>query len=57
MRAIAAIEGPDVARKILECMKLPARAPPLEPAAADTTDPGKAEDDWHFDQSPVHDEP
>jgi hypothetical protein len=55
MRAIAAIEDPDVARKILECMKLAARAPPLEPAAADTPDPGK--DDWHFDQSPVHDEP
>ncbi len=57
MRAITAIEDPDVARKILECMKLPARAPPLEPAAADTRDPGKAEDSWHFDQSPVHDEP
>jgi hypothetical protein len=53
MRLIAAIEDPDIARKILECMKLPARAPPLEPAAADTPDPEKAEDDWHFDQSPV----
>ena len=34
MRLIAAIEDPDVARRILECLKLPARAPPLEAAAA-----------------------
>lgn len=54
---IAAIEDPGVARKILECLKLPARAPPLEPAAADIPDLGQAEDDWLFDQSPVHDEP
>ena len=32
MRLIAAIEHPMVARKILECPKLPARAPPLVPA-------------------------
>jgi hypothetical protein len=31
---IAAIEDPAVARKILECLKLPAPAPPLEPASA-----------------------
>jgi hypothetical protein len=29
MRLVAAIEDPDVARKILECLDLPARAPPL----------------------------
>jgi hypothetical protein len=29
MRLIAAIEDPDVARRILECLELPARAPPL----------------------------
>ncbi len=40
MRLISAIEDPAVARKILECLKLPARAPPLEPAAADTPDRG-----------------
>jgi hypothetical protein len=57
MRVIAAIEDPRVARKILECLNLPARAPPLEPAAADIPDLGQAEDDWPFDQSPVHDEP
>jgi DNA-binding NarL/FixJ family response regulator len=26
---VSAMEGPDVARRILECLKLPARAPPL----------------------------
>jgi hypothetical protein len=57
MRLIAAIEDTAVARKILECLKLPARAPPLEPAAADTPDVGQAHDDWLFDPSPVHDEP
>ena len=57
MRLISAIEDPAVARKILECLKLPARVPPLEPAAADTPDLGQAEDDWLFDQSPAHQEP
>jgi len=32
MRLLAAIKDPQVARKILECLDLPARAPPLEPA-------------------------
>jgi len=53
----AAVEDPTVARKILECLKLPARAPPLEPAAAGIHDLEQAEDDWLFDQSPVDDEP
>jgi len=57
MRLIAAIEDPTVARRILECLKLPARAPPPEPAAADNLDEEQAEDDWLRDQSPVHDEP
>ncbi len=56
MRLIAAIEDPAVARKILECLGLPARAPPLEPAVADAPDLGQSEGDWLFDQSPVHDE-
>ena len=55
MRLIAAIEDPRVARKILECLKLPARAPPLASAAADTPDLGPDEDDWFFDQSPAYD--
>jgi hypothetical protein len=56
MRLISAIEDPTVARKILECLGLPARAPPIEPAGADTPDPGQSEGDWLFDQSSVHDE-
>jgi ribosomal protein S27E len=56
LRLIAAIEDPAVARKILECLGLPARAPPLEPALADT-DLEHTQDDWFFDQSPVAEEP
>jgi hypothetical protein len=43
LRLVAAIEDPAVARKILECVGLPARAPPLEPAGADN-DLGHTED-------------
>ncbi len=57
MRLIAAIEDPAVARKILENLKLPARAPPLEPAATDSLDAGRTEDEWCFDQSPLLDAP
>ena len=32
MRLLAAITDPVVAERILRCMDLPARAPPLEPA-------------------------
>ena len=32
MRLIAAITDPSVARRILECLALPPRAPPLAPA-------------------------
>jgi hypothetical protein len=57
MRVIAGIEDPDITRKILECLQLPARAPPLGPAAAETPALGPAENEWLFDQSPFHDEP
>ncbi len=57
MRLIAAIEDPRVARKILECLNLPARSPPLVPAEADALDLGPDDNDWFFDQSPAHDEP
>jgi hypothetical protein len=57
LRLIAAIEDPAVARKILECLGLPARAPPLETAAADTAEFEHAEAGWLFDQSSVYDEP
>jgi len=57
MRLIAAIEDPMVARKILECLKLPARSPPLAPAEAGAPHWGSDDNDWFFDQSPTHDEP
>ncbi len=58
MRLIAAIEDPEVARKILECLDLPARAPPLEPAPItvslgpeiDFAD--QEQQSWEFDQTP-----
>jgi len=39
MRLVAAIEDPETARRILECLELPARAPPLGDAT------GALEDD------------
>jgi hypothetical protein len=60
MRLVAAIEDPAVARKILECLDLPARAPPLEPAPssaalgpeADFAD--QQQQSWEFDQTPPY---
>ena len=56
MRLLAAIEDPAVARKILECLDLPARAPPLRPAPnAPTwheTDAWAEQPAWDFDQTP-----
>jgi hypothetical protein len=57
MRLLAAIEDPEVARKILECLDLPARAPPLQPAPstvslepeADFAD--QEQQSWEFDQT------
>jgi hypothetical protein len=57
MRLIAAIEDPDVARRILECLKLPARAPPLGAAAIVPEPSRRLEEDCFFDQSPACDEP
>jgi len=55
MRLVAAIEDPDVARKILECLDLPARAPPLVPApsapAWDEDEPSDGEPAWELDQT------
>ncbi len=57
MRLLAAIEEPEVARKILECLDLPARAPPLQPARSTVslgpeTDSVDQEQSWEFDQTP-----
>jgi hypothetical protein len=55
LRLIAAIEDPAVARRILECLKLPARSPPVEPASWAAIPPkpvAPARDaDREFDQS------
>jgi hypothetical protein len=37
MKIIAAIHPPDATGKILECLGLPSRAPPLAPAVSDFT--------------------
>jgi hypothetical protein len=58
MRLLAAIEDPDVARKILECLDLPARAPPLQPAPSSAALGAEADfadqdqQSWKFDQTP-----
>jgi hypothetical protein len=57
MRLIAAIEDPDIARRILEYLELPARAPPLGEATGRHDGPTSLEDDWLFDQSAGCDEP
>ena len=55
LRLIAAIEDPAVARRILECLELPARSPPVQPAswAAIPAEPVAPVLDagWEFDQS------
>jgi hypothetical protein len=56
MRLIAAIEDPAVAERILECLKLPARAPPLGRATAESEEPDRSEGDGFFDQAPIHEE-
>ncbi len=58
MRVIAAITEPTVARRILGCMGLPPRAPPLEPARSSifAADPWLEEAEAAvFDQSPPDD--
>ena len=57
LRLIAAIEDPETARRILECLELPARAPPLGDATGLPDEPACSNDDWFYDQSPTFDEP
>jgi hypothetical protein len=56
LRLLAAIEEPEVARKILDCLDLPARAPPLLPApdgsAGQEIESSDEEPPWAFDQTP-----
>jgi len=39
MRILAAIEDPGVARKILDSLSLPSRAPPVAPARSNSHSP------------------
>ena len=68
MRLIAAITDPSVARRILECLSLPPRAPPLASANEIDREPivgrgafqrtlaeAAGDPGFDFDQSPVED--
>lgn len=56
MRLVSAIEDPEVARKILECLELPPRAPPLGPVSDESagreSEPWDEVPPWAFDQTP-----
>ena len=59
MRLIAAITDPSVVRRILECLALPPRAPPLGPVIGRRAfEPTLAQSDsgFDFDQSPADDQ-
>ena len=57
LRLLAAIEDPEVACKILACLDLPVRAPPILPAqAAGVRVEGDRTDD-DFDQTPAFADP
>ena len=60
LRLIAAIEDPAIARRILACIGLPARAPPVSPAASSDVSsayPSLVEEPWDVDQTPQHEDP
>ncbi len=60
LRLLAAIEDPAVAQRILECIGLPARAPPITPACSrDSSSRRESENDerWDYDQTSASDEP
>jgi len=58
MRILAAITDPDVARRILMCLRLPPRAPPLAPAVSPKPVVDSwigAPESWDFDQTVADD--
>ena len=60
LRLIAAIEDPAIARRILACIGLPARAPPVSPAAsrdASFAFHSRVEEPWDVDQTPQNEDP
>jgi hypothetical protein len=60
MRLVAAIEDHAVAHKILACLDLPARAPPLMPAPNESawheSESWNEDAAWAFDQTPPDDD-
>ena len=57
LRLIAAIEDAMIARRILECIGLPVRAPPIAPAASsDTSLRSEPDESWDYDQTPSADD-
>jgi hypothetical protein len=60
VRLISVIEDPAIARRILVCVGLPARAPPITAASSSDALSGQVsevDERWDFDQTPPHDEP
>jgi hypothetical protein len=61
LRLIAAIEDPAIARRILEWIGLPARAPPVSPAPSrdvSSAYPSQVEEAWDdLDQTPLGEDP
>jgi hypothetical protein len=60
LRLLAAIEDPAITRRILECMGLPARAPPTSapPPSGGPFEPAPSPvEDADFDQTPAYEEP
>ena len=60
LRLIAAIEDPAIARRILACIGLPARAPPTSPAAsreASLAYASQVDEPWDVDQTPLNEDP
>jgi hypothetical protein len=56
MRVIAAIEDPLIAHKVLACLGLPARAPPVASAGGESLPSDPPYDEWGFDQSIIYDD-
>jgi Putative transposase len=53
LRLIAAIEDPGIAQRMLECIGLPARAPPIALAmSSDASRESEIDERWDFDQTP-----
>ena len=60
LRLIAAIEDPAIAWRILECIGLPARAPPTSSAAsreASLAYASQVDEPWDVDQTPLTEDP